>query len=192
MTLPGCRLVVMGASAGAIEALTALLPHLPEAYPAPVVIVVHVPPDRESQLASLFQAKCQMRVVEAEDQEPLVGGTIYFAPPDYHLLVESPTRLALSNDEPVQFSRPSIDVLFESAADVFGRDVTGIVLTGANSDGAAGLHAIVAAGGSAIVVRPDQAYSAAMPQAAIDANPGCRVLALGEILDLLTELGETA
>lgn len=192
MTQPGRQLVVMGASAGALEALSALLPPLPASYPLPVVIVVHIPPTRESQLASLFEAKCQMRVVEAEDQEPLTAGTIYFAPPDYHLLVESPTRLALSNEEAVQYSRPSIDVLFESAADVFGRQVTAIVLSGANNDGAAGLRAIVAAKGQAIVVRPEEAYSAAMPQAAIKANPECRVLSLEEIREQLTELGTEA
>jgi two-component system chemotaxis response regulator CheB len=165
---------------------------LPDTYPLPVLIVVHVPADRASQLAPLFQARCQLRVVEVEDQEPLVPGTIYFAPPDYHLLVESPTRLALANDEPVNYSRPSIDVLFESVADVYGRQAAGIVLTGANSDGAEGLRALSDAGGLAIVVRPKEAYSAAMPQAAIDANPACRVLSLTEIRDLLIELGAKA
>jgi two-component system chemotaxis response regulator CheB len=192
MTLADCKLVVIGASAGAVDALSALLPHLPASYRLPILIVVHLPAGRNSQLTSLFRAKCAMRVVEVEDQEPLVAGNIYFAPPDYHLLVESRTRLALSNDEPVQYSRPSIDVLFETAADVFGPQVAGIVLTGANADGAAGLRAIVAAGGSATVVRPGEPYSAAMPQAAIAANPGCRVLELDEILALLIELGGQA
>ena len=108
--------VVIGASAGAVEALSVILPALPAGYPVPVAVVVHLPPDRPSIMAELFAARCRVAVREAEDKEPLVPGTVYFAPPDYHLLVEAAGHLSLSSEEPVRFSRPSIDVLFESAA----------------------------------------------------------------------------
>lgn len=186
------QVVLIGSSAGAIEALSALLPALPAHYPLPILVVVHLPPQRDSQLAELFQARCNMRVVEVEDKEPLLPGTVYFAPPDYHLLVESRSRLALSSDEPVQYSRPSIDVLLESAADVFDSGALAIILSGANSDGALGLRKILDAGGSGVVVRPDEAAAAAMPQAAIEANPAARVLSLSEIRELLLETGEAA
>ena len=117
--------VVIGASAGALEALSVILPSLPADYGLPVIIVVHVPPDKKSLLAELFQAKCGIEVREAEDKEPIRGGTAYFAPPDYHLLVETDKSLSLSDDEPVLFSRPSIDVLFESAADAYGPSLIG-------------------------------------------------------------------
>jgi two-component system chemotaxis response regulator CheB len=119
--------VVIGASAGALEALTAILPSLPEHFPLPLMVVVHMPPDKPSVLADLFQAKCRIQVREAEDKEPLSGGTAYFAPPDYHLLVEADRCLSLSNDEPVLHSRPSIDVLFESAADAYGPALIGMM-----------------------------------------------------------------
>ena len=132
--------IVIGASAGALEALSAILPALPEGFRLPVIVVVHVPPDKRSVLAELFQAKCRVSVREAEDKEPIVGGTVYFAPPDYHLLVEADEHLSLSSDEPVLFSRPSIDVLFESAADAYGPALIAIILTGANQDGAEGMR----------------------------------------------------
>jgi len=124
-------------------------------------------------------------VREAEDKEPLEAGTVYFAPPDYHLLVELDRRLSLSSEEPVLYSRPSIDVLFESAADAYGSGLVGVVLTGANSDGARGLRAVRDAGGVALVQRPDQAQVAAMPQAALDACPGAVPLSLDEIASFL-------
>ena len=117
--------VVIGASAGALEALSVILPSLPADYGLPVLIVVHVPPDKKSLLAELFQAKCGIEVREAEDKEPIRGGTVYFAPPDYHLLVETDKSLSLSDDEPVFYSRPSVDVLFESAADAYGPSLIG-------------------------------------------------------------------
>jgi two-component system, chemotaxis family, protein-glutamate methylesterase/glutaminase len=180
--------VVIGASAGALEALSAILPTLPANYKLPVIIVVHVPPDKKSLLAELFQAKCSIEVREAEDKEPIRGGTAYFAPPDYHLLVETDKSLSLSDDEPVFYSRPSIDVLFESAADAYGPSLIGIVLTGANRDGADGLKAIVEAGGMAIVQSPKEAYASAMPEAAIAECPGARVLTLKEIAVYLREV----
>ena len=105
--------MVIGASAGAIQALNEFLPQLPAEFPFPLVVVVHLPPDRPSAIAELFTERCALRVIEAEDKEPLRTGTIYFAPPNYHLLVESNASLTLSSDEPVLYSRPSIDVLFK-------------------------------------------------------------------------------
>jgi len=182
--------VVIGASAGALEALSLILPTLPADFGLPLFIVVHVPPDRESLLAELFGAKCRIKVREAEDKEPVHGGTVYFAPADYHLLVEPDKSLSLSNEEPVLYSRPSLDVLFESAADAYGPGLIGIVLTGANQDGARGLKAIAEAGGAAIVQNPLGAYAAAMPEAAIAEVPGAKVLSLHEIADYLQGVGK--
>ena len=173
--------IAIGASAGALEALSVILPALPAAFDLPVFVVVHVPPDKNSILAELFDAKCDIKVQEAEDKEPIAGGTVYFATADYHLLVETDKTLSLSNDEPVLYSRPSIDVMFESAADAYGPGLIAVVLTGANQDGAQGLAAVVRAGGVAIVQTPEGAYAAAMPEAAIAAAPSARVLSLKEI-----------
>jgi len=181
--------IVIGASAGALEALSSLLPGLPADYRLPILVVVHLPPDTTSVLAELLRVRCAIRVREAEDKEPIEPGVAYFAPPDYHLLVEQDKRLSLSDDEPVLFSRPSIDVLFESAADAYGGGLIGVVLTGANSDGANGLKAVVDAGGVAVVQNPGSAYAAAMPEAAIAACPNARVLPVNEIAAYLREVG---
>lgn len=181
MTSVKAEAVVIGASAGALEALSAILPLLPADYALPVIIVVHVPPDKKSVLAELLQAKCGIKVREAEDKEPISGGTAYFAPPDYHLLVEADKSLSLANDEPVFYSRPSLDVLFESAADAYGPNLIAIVLTGANQDGAKGLRAVAEAGGAAIIQSPEGAYASVMPEAAISECPEARVLSLKEI-----------
>ncbi|WP_274630983.1 chemotaxis protein CheB [Arvimicrobium flavum] len=180
--------VVIGASAGALDALSIILPALPADFRLPILVVVHVPPDRRSIMADLFRSKCQLLVREAEDKEPIRGGTIYFAPPDYHLLVEVDRSLSLSSDEPVLFSRPSIDVLFESAADAYGVGLIAIVLTGANQDGANGLRAVGEAGGTAIVQNPDDAFASAMPEAARNMCPSARVLSLEAIAQYLKEV----
>ncbi len=180
--------VVIGASAGALEALSAILPGLPASFPLPIMVVVHIPPDRPSALADLFAAKCRMFVKEAEDKEPLLAGTIYFAPPDYHLLVEVDKTVALSSDEQVFFSRPSIDVLFETAADAYQERLIGIVLSGANSDGANGLKAVMGAGGVGLVQNPDTAFAAAMPEAAEKMNPGADAMTLAEIAEYLKKV----
>ncbi len=184
--------VVIGASAGALAALSEILPPLPRDYPLPILIVVHVPPDRDNILAELLQAKCQIAIREVEDKEPIVPGTAFLAPPGYHLLVETADRLSLSVDDPVNYSRPSIDVLFESAADVYGPGLTGIVLTGASQDGALGLSAIHEAGGSCLVQRPGLAYASTMPLAAIDACPAAQILNLEEIAASLLDLAKLA
>jgi two-component system chemotaxis response regulator CheB len=180
--------VVIGASAGALEALSIILPALPAQSALPLMIVVHMPPDRRSVIAEIFRAKCSVPVQEAEDKEPISQGTIYFAPSNYHLLVEADRSLSLSNDEPVLYSRPSIDVLFESAADVYGPALIAIVLSGSNHDGAAGLKAVIEAGGLGIVQTPDDAFAAAMPEAAKAMSPSAQVLSLQEIAAYLQKV----
>lgn len=159
--------LVIGASAGAVEALCHILPVLPADLDAPVVVVVHVPPHRSSLLCDIFAPRCSLPVREPQDKEPLRPGTIYFAPPDYHLLIEQDRCFALSLDAPVNFSRPSIDVLFESAADAYGERLLALILTGANQDGAEGAARIRQAGGLVAVQDPSTAESPQMPQAAI-------------------------
>lgn len=175
------RAIVIGASAGGVQALSKILPALPADWPLPVMVVVHIPPRRDNALVDLFARKCRLVVKEAEDKEPLVPGTIYFAPPDYHLLVETEATLALSSDEVVNHSRPAVDVLFQSAADAFGAGLVGIVLTGANQDGARGLRAVCEAGGIGFVQDPATAEVATMPEAALAACPGARAMTLREM-----------
>lgn len=184
------KAIVIGASAGAVQALSRILTRLPVTYPLPVLVVVHVPAE-PSGLVALFRAKCEIRVREPEDKEPIMPGTVYFAPPGYHMLVEADRSVALSMDEPVLFSRPSIDILFESAADSYGAAVVGVVLTGANEDGAEGAAAIAATGGTILVEDPAHAFAAAMPKAALARCPAARPLTLDIIADYLVGLGET-
>ena len=183
------RCVVIGGSAGAVQALLKILPGLPADYPLAVLIVVHVPPGRDNALVPLLASRCAMMVKEAEDKEPIQAGVVYFAPADYHLLVEADRTLALSSDEPVNMSRPAIDVLFESAADAFGAELTAVVLTGANHDGARGLEAVSAAGGAAMVEEPESAYAAAMPLAALKSCPNARPMDLEAVASYLMQLG---
>jgi two-component system chemotaxis response regulator CheB len=185
MNGPRAEAVALGASAGALESLSVILPELPEDYPLPVLVVVHLPPDRKSLMASLLGERCRIAVKEAEDKEVIARGTVYLAPPDYHVMVEPDRRLSLSSEEPVRFSRPSIDVLFETAAEAYGPGLVGIVLSGANSDGARGLRAICDAGGVALVQDPEGAIASAMPHAARLACPEAAALSLGEIAEHL-------
>ncbi|TDU26405.1 CheB methylesterase [Panacagrimonas perspica] len=177
--------IVIGASAGGVEVLSTLLPALPETIRAAVFVVLHQPPDRQSILAEIFSRKCKLPVREAEDKEPIEPGTIYFAPPNYHLLIEAGARIALSVDDLVQFSRPSIDVLFHSAADTYRERLLGILLTGWNEDGAAGLLAVHAVKGITIVQDPQSAEAPVMPQAAIRMHSPDFVLHPRAIADLL-------
>ena len=189
MTQQTIKAVVIGASAGGVQALLQILPALPASYRLPVLIVVHVPPDRDNALVSLFQARCQIEVREAEDKEPIVPGVVYFAPSDYHLLVEKDATLSLSSDELVNHSRPSIDVLLESSADAFGPELVGVILTGANDDGARGLQAVVEAGGVAIVEDPAEAYASAMPAASLRASPSAKAMKVAAIASYVSSLG---
>lgn len=180
--------IVIGGSAGGVEALSVLLPALPAAFRPSVFIVLHLPRERPSLLVDIFGRRCLLPVREAEDKEPVEPGTVYFAPPDYHLLIEKNRHLALSADEPVHYSRPSIDVLFESAAEVYGERLLGIILSGANEDGAAGLHAVHRAGGLTAAQQPDSAKVPLMVLSALQRNPADFVLPVGELAQFLRTL----
>lgn len=189
MTTSPVKLVAIGASAGAVQALLQILPELPADFALPILIVVHVPPERDNALVALLGARCRVRVKEAEDKELAAPGTVYFAPSDYHLLLEPDGSLSLSSDELVNYSRPSIDVLLESAADALGEGLSAIVLTGANNDGALGLKAVMDKGGIAVVEDPDGAYAPTMPAEALRACAGAKVMKLNMIGPYLAGLG---
>lgn len=180
--------IVIGGSSGAIDALSILLPALPAGLRAGVIVVLHLPSDRRSLLSDIFGYRCALPVQEAQDQQPIQPGHVYFGPPGYHLLVDRGPRLALSIDPPVNFSRPSIDVLFQSAADCYGERLLGVLLSGANEDGAEGLAAIHAAGGHALVQAPASAAVPAMPDAALALVPSARALSPDEIAAVFAQL----
>ena len=185
--------MVIGASAGGVEALALLLPAISAQCRATILIVVHLPRQRPSLLTELYRTRCALPVMQAEDKQPAEPGTIYFAPPDYHLLVDcaedgSPS-LALSVDDPVHFSRPSIDVLFESAAECWGAGLMGVILTGANDDGVRGLAAVARAGGLTVVQEPAEALAGTLPAGAVRTGLVQQVLPLNGIRDLFTCLG---
>ena len=188
----GIDAIVVGASAGGVEALNRLLPSLSVTLPVPVLVVLHLLPDVQSELAELFGARCALRVIEANDRQPLLPGTVYIAPPGYHLMVGADRTCSLSVDEPVNFSRPSIDVLFESAAWTFQSRVLGILLTGASADGAIGLVQIRARGGLAWVQTPETAQADTMPLAAIALGATDRVLPIERIAEALRRASDFA
>lgn len=185
---PPVEAVVIGTSAGGLAALSVLVAGLEATFRLPLLVVQHIPSGVPTQLAEIFQRKTGLHVKEADEKEAVRGGTLYFAAPGYHLLVEQDTSLSLSQDDSVHFSRPSIDVLFESAADAWGERVAGILLTGANEDGAAGLEAIHRAGGLTIVQDPDEAEVDSMPRAALQRFAPDYILPLRDIHRLLREL----
>ena len=187
MTSP-IEAIVVGASSGGVEAISLLLRRLPQDFSVPILIVIHLPPERPSRMAEVLAARCGFEVHEAEDKEPIVPHTVYVAPPDYHLMVEVDRRIALSSDEPVHYSRPAIDVLFETAADAYGEALVAVVLTGANNDGAEGLCRVYEAGGTALVQSPDEAAARAMPEAALKACPEAQCLSLEQIAETLQRI----
>jgi two-component system chemotaxis response regulator CheB len=178
----GIAAIAMGGSAGGIDALRAVLPALPVSLPIPVFVVLHLSAASKGAWSVVF-SQCKLPVREAEDKDIAEPGTVYIAPPDYHLLVHESGTMALSIEEQVHLSRPSIDVLFESAAMSYGRRLLGILFSGANADGAAGLAAIHRAGGLCWIQSPETAAVAAMPRAAIVAVPDARVLSLKQMAD---------
>ncbi|MBA3890487.1 MAG: chemotaxis protein CheB [Gemmatimonadaceae bacterium] len=185
-------IVVIGTSWGGLRALKELVGALPESYGIPIVIVQHRHRDSENILAGLLQECTPLTVCEAEDKQPILAGHVFVAPPDYHLLVEHGS-LELSTEAPVRYSRPSIDVTFSSAADAYGDRAVGVVLTGANADGAQGLARIVARRGLGFVQDPAEATSPTMPAAAVTAVPEARVMTIAAIAAALGELrGERA
>lgn len=185
---PAIEAVVIGASAGGVDALLTVLPGLPATFRLPIVVVLHVPQGRQSLLAHLFGLRLPIAVREATDKESIAPATVYFAPAGYHLSVEADRSFSLSCEGPVHFSRPSIDVLMESAADVYGPALAGILLTGANFDGAAGLAKIKNLGGYTVVQDPAQAQVPTMPEAALRQHTPDQILNLNDIRSLLPQL----
>lgn len=180
--------VVIGASAGGVGALLRLLPGLPAGYGRAVMALLHLPENRQSQLADVFQQRMALPVREAADKEPVSSGTLYFAGSGYHLSVEQDRSFSLSCEAPRHFARPAIDYLMESAADAYGDRLLGILLTGANNDGAAGMAAIGAAGGLTVVQDPQDAEVATMPKEAIRLRAPDLILPLDDIHTLLLML----
>lgn len=159
--------IVMGGSAGALDVLRQLLAGLPPTLRIPVIVVLHLPANVPGMSHEVLQQFSPLRMKQAEDKEAIAPGIVYFAPPGYHLLVESHGHFALSVDQPVHFSRPAIDVLFESACDAYTPHLLGVLLTGASQDGAAGLQAIHEMGGVTMIQTPSTAEAAVMPTAAL-------------------------
>jgi two-component system chemotaxis response regulator CheB len=174
------EVVVIGTSWGGLNALSTVVAGLPSTFALPLVIVQHRSADAPGFLAELLQSRTGLCVVEVDDKRPIVAGHVYIAPANYHLLIER-GFFSLSTDAPVRYSRPSIDVTFVSAADEYGRRAVGVVLTGANEDGALGLRRIADRGGHAIVQDPETAELPVMPRAALRAVPHARVIKLDQI-----------
>jgi two-component system, chemotaxis family, protein-glutamate methylesterase/glutaminase len=182
------ELVVIGGSWGALAAFDRLLPALPKDFRPAIVLVQHRAVDSQhGALVAYLQARTVLPVTEIDDKDPIVGGRIHLAPPDYHTIVES-GHFALSTEAAVRHSRPSIDVSFEAAADSYGERLIGVILTGANDDGAAGVQAIKRRGGFTIAQDPDTAEKGMMPAAAIATGAIDRVVPVEEIVPVLLEL----
>jgi two-component system chemotaxis response regulator CheB len=177
--------IVIGTSAGGLYALTALLQSLPAGFPVPIIVVQHRAKDQNHLLEEVLQSKTGIKIKQADEKEPIMAGYVYIAPPDYHLLIEADRTFSLTADEQVRYSRPSIDVLFESAAPVFGKGLIGIILTGANDDGTAGSRTIKKYGGITIAQDPAEAAYPFMPNAAIKGRGITHVWKLSEIQDFL-------
>ena len=184
--------IVIGVSAGGMNALGAVLPRLPEDFDLPIIIVQHMDPNSREYLSNHLNRKCNIQVKEAEDKESIISGVAYIAPANYHLLVEEDRTLSLSVDDLVNYSRPSIDVMFETAADVYKKKLVGVILTGANADGSKGLTKIKTLGGLAVVQDPATAHVDYMPKAAIASTRVDHILPLEEIASLLKELSNSS
>jgi len=182
------KAVVIGVSTGGVSALKSLLGALPADFPIPILVVAHISPDSDDGLAVLLDAHCSIRVKEADEQDALEAGTVYLAPANYHLLLDSGDTLALSVDPTVNFARPSVDVLFQSAAERYGSAVIGVILTGAGADGSQGLLSIKERGGLAVVQDPADAEVDSMPGSALQLLKADHVLRLDEMADLLLRL----
>jgi len=180
--------VVIGSSAGGIKALSAILVALPSDFPLPIIIVQHLHPHSDSYLAKILGAKCGLKVKQADEKEAITDGVVYLAPPNYHLLIEEDRSFSLSIEGPVNFARPSVDVLFETAIYAYRDKLIGIILTGANHDGSQGLKKIKQIGGYLIVQDPKTAEADAMPQAAIAATKVDKILPIEQIGPYLLQL----
>lgn len=183
----GYKAIVIGVSAGGLAALSKLFPCLPDRFPLPVIVVQHVRSTTNRYIYTHFNNKCTLTIKEADDKEEIQPGFVYFAPPDYHLLIERDETFSLSIDARVNYSRPSIDVLFESAVHVWSSGLIGILLTGASSDGAYGMRLIKEHGGLTIVQDPATAEYPLMPKAAIDAVAVDKILPIESIGEFLAD-----
>ncbi|RYY90964.1 MAG: chemotaxis protein CheB [Comamonadaceae bacterium] len=188
MTRPTIDAVAIGASAGGVDALMALLSGLPPGWRLPLVAVLHLPEQHESRLAEVFRHRLKLQTCEAEDKARILPATLYFAPPGYHLSIERDRSFSLSCEPPRHWSRPSIDVLMGSAADAYGPALAGLLLTGANEDGAEGLALIQRAGGLTAVQDPAEAQAPTMPRAAIARHRPDHILPLRAMRELLMQL----
>lgn len=182
------KAIVIGGSWGGIQASMTILKDLPANYRIPIVLVLHRLKNFESDLHSIFRRKISLHVQEVDEKEPMQGGSLYLAPPNYHVLIERDYTFSLDSSELENYSRPSIDVTFSSAARVYGTKLTGILLSGASRDGSKGLKAISEKGGVSIVQDPAEAEVATMPQSAINLIPHCQVFSLKKIQDYLISL----
>ncbi|MEB0045155.1 MULTISPECIES: chemotaxis protein CheB [unclassified Pseudomonas] len=191
-SLPRVEAIVIGASAGGVEALLSILGPLREGFVLPIIVVLHLPDERRSQLAEVFSRRVSLPVIEARDKTVVEAGTLYFAAPGYHLSVEQDRSFSLSLEDRVHHSRPAIDYLFESAADAYGPLLAAILLTGANRDGACGMAQIKHRGGLTVVQDPDEAQVATMPQAALALHQPDYILPIHGIGRLLVELERIA
>jgi two-component system chemotaxis response regulator CheB len=181
--------VVIGSSAGGLNALKTLFRGLDRGFRLPVIIVQHISPDSDNYLIHILNDMRKLKVKEADEKEIPMPGMAYIAPPNYHLLVEPDHTFTLTVDERVNYARPSIDVLFETAAEAYRHKLIGIILTGANNDGSKGVKRIKEMGGLVIVQDPDTAEVDSMPRAAVLATAVDHLLPLEEIATLLNELG---
>ncbi|WP_338514836.1 chemotaxis protein CheB [Pseudomonas poae] len=184
----GIEAIVVGASAGGVEALLSIFGELLTDFGLPIIAVLHLPDERRSQLADVFARRLRIPVKEARDKELIEAGTLYFAGPGYHLSVEQDRSLSLSQEDRVHHSRPAIDYLFSSAADAYGTGLLAILLTGANQDGARGLAHVKQSGGTTVVQDPTEARIAVMPLAALALHTPDHILTLGRIGSLLASL----
>ncbi len=189
------KIIIIGTSKGGGQALKTILSALPVEFPLPVVVVIHREKNSDNELSQLLQKVSSLIVVDAEDKQPILPGYVFLAPANYHLLIERTSAqcyFALSTTEPVNYARPSINMLFESAAEAYGNKVIGVILTGTMKDGTHGLTAVKKAGGMAIVQSPETCEASSMPEAAIVAACVDKILPLEEIGLFLAKVGQAS
>lgn len=182
------KAIVIGTSAGGLYAVSDLLEQLPPGYSIPIIVVQHRSKDPRDLLEEVLQNKCRIKIKQADEKEKIEAGKVYIAPPDYHLLIESDQTFSLSADELVRYSRPSIDVLFETAASAFKETLIGIILTGANNDGSAGMIAVKKYGGLTIAQDPEEAMFPFMPKASIEAKAVDHIWKISAIQNFLLKI----
>lgn len=183
-----CEALVIGGSAGSLEVLMKVLPGIDPLLSFPVIIVLHRKAGKDSILTDILAAKTQLRVKELEEKEKILPATLYIAPPNYHLLIENDRTFSLDASEKVNFSRPSIDVTFESAAEVYKENLVGLLLSGANSDGTAGLKKVKENGGTALIQKPSSAVVSYMPEYALEHAAIDAVLEPAEMAQYINKL----